>query len=92
MELETFEVVSLAAARKLAADAKAAFAEGRDPISERVEACPKSAEPVAVTLPGPKRRARSQGGMTFWSFADKLLDEIENEFAMTNTASNGGPP
>ena len=80
MGLGTPEAVSLAAARKLAADAKAAFAEGRDPIAERVEARPKPAEPVAVILPGPKRRARSQGGVTFWSFADKLIDEIEDGF------------
>jgi hypothetical protein len=38
MGLGTPEAVSLTAARKLAADAKAAFAEGRDPIAERVEA------------------------------------------------------
>ena len=80
MGLGTPEAVSLAAARKLAADAKAAFAQGRDPISERIEARPTPAEPVAVTLPGPKRRARSQGGVTFWSFADKLIDEIEDGF------------
>lgn len=80
MGLGTPETVSLAAARKLAADAKAAFAQGRDPIAERVEARPKPAEPVAVILPGPKRRARSQGGVTFWSFADKLIDEIEDGF------------
>jgi hypothetical protein len=80
MGLGTPEAVSLAAARKLAADAKAAFAEGRDPIAERVEARPKPEEPVAVSLPGPKRRARSQGGVTFWSFADKLIDEIEDGF------------
>jgi hypothetical protein len=41
MGLGTPEAVSLAVARKLAADAKAAFAEGRDPIAERVEARPK---------------------------------------------------
>lgn len=80
MGLGTPEAVSLATARKLAADAKAAFAEGRDPISERVEARPKPAEPVAVTLPGPRRRARSQGGVTFGAFADKLIDEIEDGF------------
>lgn len=76
MGLGTPEVVSLAAARKLAAEAKAAFAEGRDPIAERVEARPKAAEPVPVLLPGPKRRVCSQGGVTFWDFADKLIDEI----------------
>ena len=41
MGLGTPEAVSLAAARKLAADAKAAFAEGRDPIAERAEARPR---------------------------------------------------
>lgn len=80
MGLGTPEAVSLAAARKLAAEAKAAFADGRDPIAERVEARPKPAEPAAVSLPGPKRRARSQGGVTFGSFADKLIDEIEDGF------------
>ncbi|WP_010184842.1 tyrosine-type recombinase/integrase [Sphingomonas sp. PAMC 26605] len=80
MGLGTPEAVSLAAARKLAADAKAAFAEGRDPIAERAEARPRPEVPVAVILPGPKRRARSQGGVTFWSFADKLIDEIEDGF------------
>jgi NADPH-dependent 2,4-dienoyl-CoA reductase/sulfur reductase-like enzyme len=62
------------------AEAKAAFAEGRDPIAERIEARPKPAEPVPVTLPGPKRRVRAQGGITFWDFADKLIDEIEDGF------------
>lgn len=80
MGLGTPETVSLGAVRKLAADAKAAFAEGRDPIAERVEARPKLHEPIVVVLPGPKRRARSQGGVTFWSFADKLIDEIEDGF------------
>ena len=80
MGLGTPEAVSLAAARKLAADAKAAFAEGRDPIAERVEARPKPVEPVAVILPGRKPRANSQGGVTFWTFADKLIDEIEDGF------------
>ena len=80
MGLGTPETVSLAAARKLAADAKTAFAEGRDPIAERVGARPKPEEPIAVVLPGPKRRARSQGDITFWSFADKLIDEIEDGF------------
>ncbi len=80
MGLGTPENVPLAAARKLAADAKAAFAEGRDPIAERVEARPKPEEATVVALPGPKRRARSQGGVTFWSFADKLIDEIEDGF------------
>jgi len=80
MGLGTPEVVPLSAARKLAAEAKAAFAEGRDPIAERVEARPKPAVPVPVTLPGPKRRVRAQGGITFWDFADKLIDEIEDGF------------
>ena len=80
MGLGTPEAVSLAAARKLAADAKASFAEGRDPIAERVEARPKREDPIAVILPGPKRRVRSQGRVTFWSFADKLIDEIEDGF------------
>lgn len=80
MGLGTPEAVSLAAARKLAAEAKAAFGEGRDPIAERVEARPKSEGPAAVSLPGPKRGARSQGGVTFCSFADKLIDEIEDGF------------
>ena len=80
MGLGTPETVSLAAARKLAADAKALFAEGRDPIAERVEARPKPQEPKAVSLPGPKRRVRPQRRITFWSFADKLIDEIEDGF------------
>ncbi|WP_419826141.1 tyrosine-type recombinase/integrase [Sphingomonas sp.] len=80
MGLGTPDVVSLAAARKLAADAKAAFAEGRDPIAECAEARPKPAEPVAVILPGPKRRNRPSSGITFWDFADKLVDEIEDGF------------
>ena len=80
MGLGTPEVVSLAAARKLAAEAKAAFAEGRDPIAERVVARPKPANPAPVTLPGPKRRVRTHGGITFWDFADKLIDEIEDGF------------
>lgn len=80
MGLGTPDAVPLSAARKLAAEAKAAFAEGRDPIAERVEARPKLAQPVPVTLPGPKRRVRSQGGVTFWDFADKLIDEIEGGF------------
>ena len=57
MGLGTPETVSLAVARKLAADAKVAFAEGRDPIAERVEARPKPERSIAVVLPGPKRRA-----------------------------------
>ncbi len=80
MGLGTPEVVPLSLARKLAAEAKAAFAEGRDPIAERVEARPKPTEPGPVTLPGPKRRVRAQGGITFWDFADKLIDEIEDGF------------
>jgi hypothetical protein len=72
--------VTLAAARKLAAEAKAVFAEGRDPIAERVEARPKPPEPIDVILPGPKRRTRLQGGVTFWSFAEKLINEIEDGF------------
>ena len=40
MGLGNPESVSLATARKLAAEAKAAFDEGRDPIAERVEARP----------------------------------------------------
>lgn len=80
MGLGTPDVVPLSTARKLAAEARAAFAEGRDPIAERVEARPKPAELVPVTLPGPKRRVRSQGGITFWDFADKLIDEIEDGF------------
>ena len=80
MGLGTPEAVSLAAARRLAADAKAVFAEGRDPIAERVEARPKPEQPTTVILPGPKRRVRSQGGVTFWSFAEKLIDEIEDGF------------
>lgn len=78
--LGTPETVSHAAALELAANAKAAFAEGREPIAERVEARPQPEEPVVVTLPGPKRRARSQGGVTFWSFTDKLIDEIGGGF------------
>ncbi len=78
MGLGTPEAVSLAAARKLASDAKAAFAEGRDPIAERIEARPKPEEPTTAILPGPKRRVCSQGGVTFWSFANKLIDDIED--------------
>lgn len=80
MGLGTPEAVSLSAARKMAPDAKASFAQGRDPIAERVEARPKPQDPGAVILPGPKRRAHSGGSVTFWSFADKLIDEIEDGF------------
>ena len=80
MGLGTPDAVPLAAARKLAADAKAAFAEGRDPIAERVEVRPQPTETLAVILPGPKRRMRSQGGVTFWDFADRLIDDIEDGF------------
>lgn len=79
MGLGNPESVSLAAARKLAAEAKAAFDDGRDPIAERVEARPAKPAPVAIKLLGPKRRA-SEGAMTFWKFADKLIDEIEDGF------------
>lgn len=72
--------VSLAEARKLAAEAKAAFDAGRDPIAERSQARPKRAAPADMTLPGPRRRARRHGGITFWEFAEKLIDEIEEGF------------
>ncbi|MBG6118958.1 integrase [Sphingobium sp. AEW010] len=80
MGLGSPDSVSLATARKLAGEAKAAFVEGRDPIAERVEARPKPSEPDNVILPGPKRRTRLQGGVTFWGFAEKLIDEIEGGF------------
>lgn len=80
MGLGTPEAVSLAAARKLAADAKAAFVQGRDPIAERVMARPRPKEPLEVILRGPKRRSPSNGGITFWSFAEKLIDKIEDGF------------
>jgi len=79
MGLGAPDAVPLASARKLAAEAKAAFEEGRDPIAERVEARPAKPEPVAVKLPGPQRHA-PEGAMTFWKFADKLIDEIEDGF------------
>lgn len=72
--------VSLAQARKLAADAKAAFAWGRDPIGERIEARAKRAAPAPVTTPGPRRRKTLEGAVTFWTFADQLIDEIEDGF------------
>lgn len=59
------QAVSLASACKLAADARTAFAEGRDPIAERVEARPKPEERSAVILPGLKRCIRSPVGVTF---------------------------
>lgn len=80
MGLGTPGSVSLASARKLAAGAKAAFAEGRDPIAERALARPKPPEPVAVTLPGRKRRKAPAGALTFWTFADSYIDEIEDGF------------
>lgn len=48
--------VSLAEARKRAAEARAIVAEGRDPIAERALARPKPPEPVAVALPDRKQR------------------------------------
>jgi integrase len=71
--------VSLAAARKLAAEAKAAFDEGRDPIAERVAARSAEFTPAAGVLSGPNRRAFGKS-ITFWKFADKLIDEIEGGF------------
>lgn len=73
--------VSLAEARKRAAEARAIFAEGRDPIAERALARPKPPEPVAVALPGRKRRkAVLPGALTFWSYADGFIDEIQEGF------------
>jgi integrase len=72
--------VSLANARRLAAEAKAIFAEGRDPIAERALARPKPPAPVAVTLPGRRRRKAPAGALTFWTFADAFIDEIEEGF------------
>lgn len=80
MGLGTPETVPLAEARRLAAAARAAFAEGRDPIGERAETRPKPAQPMEVPLPGPKRGARRRDGITFWDFADRLIDEIEDGF------------
>lgn len=80
MGLGVPDEVSLAQARKLAAEAKAAFAEGRDPIGERIEARPKRAPPAPVTTPGPRRRKALEGAVTFWAFADQLIDEIEDGF------------
>ena len=80
MGLGVPDAVSLAQARRLAADAKAAFAEGRDPIGERIEARPKRAAPAPVSTPGPRRRRAPEGAVTFWAFADQLIDEIEDGF------------
>lgn len=80
MGLGSPETVSLAEARRLAAEAKAVFDAGRDPIAERAQARPRRAAPLDVTLPGPKRRTRRHGGITFWEFAEKPIDEIEEGF------------
>jgi integrase len=79
MGLGGADAVSLAKARKLAAEAKAAFEEGRDPIAERALARPVPPEPVAVTLPGPKPKPPAST-ITFWKFADTFIDEIEDGF------------
>jgi integrase len=82
MGLGGVETVSLAMARRLAAEAKTIFAAGRDPIAERAEARPKRPAPEEVTLAGPKRRKATAeaGATTFWMFAENLIDEIEDGF------------
>lgn len=64
------------------------FQPGGDPIAERAEARPRRPAPSPVPLPGPKRRAARHGGITFWTFAEKLIDEIEEGFGMASDAAN----
>lgn len=63
--------VSLAQARELAANARRAFAEGRDPIAERAAAKRRPAT-TAVTHTG--------ASITFWAFAEKLIEDLEEGF------------
>lgn len=64
--------VSLARARELAAEARKAFAEGRDPIAERAAAKSKPVMSKATRI--------ENSGITFWAFADKLIGDIEAGF------------